>query len=342
LVSAAARPDRQKRRDPAPFTVVIFVMQLAGLRSGAYSPVGLREEFVVIRSVALLLALAVAQPALAQTAPTAAPNPSPTSPSPTKSSPAKPAAKKPAPPKSDAGATSPAGAGAAQRGRCIGVIPHIGDHFAVQTIGVMAFGNDLKEVPIEAWGLDDLVVARVRAAAGTGIAVRRIAYAANAFEPYDHPPRRLFGDADKDLKSVVQAIAGAGGCERYIVVVKDTNGDRVTNQSFTGIGIFSRAGGDVHLFALTALSVFDGHTFEVLEKRVGSPVEEKLGSNPTLYDRLRTNPMRGANLALKEDFSWPPSQDAVMGLRDATRALLAESLDKTLPKLLAPKNADEE
>jgi hypothetical protein len=280
----------------------------------------------VIRTVALLLALAVAQPALAQTAPTPAPAPSPAKPSP-----AKPAAKKPAPPKPDAGAPAVA---AAQRGPCIGVIPHIGDHFVVQTIGLGMFGNELKEVPIESWGLDDLVVARVRAAAGTHFAVRRIAYPANAFEPYDHPPRRLFGDAEKDLKSVVQAIAGAGGCERYIVVVKDTNGDRVTNQSFTGIGIFSRAGGDVHLFALTALSVFDGHTFEVLEKRVGSPVEEKLGSNPTLYDRLRTNPMRGANLPLKEDFSWPPAPDAVMGLRDATRALLAESLDKTLPELL--------
>jgi len=71
----------------------------------------------------------------------------------------------------------------------------------------------------------------------------------------------------------------------------------------------------------------------VLEKRVGSPVEEKIGSNPTLYDRLRTNPMRGANVPLN-DFSWPPAPDAVMGLRDATRALLAESLDKTLPELL--------
>ena len=195
------------------------------------------------------------------------------------------------------------------------------------------FGNELKEVPIESWGLDDLVVARVRAAAGTGLAVRRIAYPANAFEPYDHPPRRLFGDGDKDLKSVVQAIAGAGGCERYVVVVKDKNADRITNQTFTGIGVFSRAGGDIYLFALAALIVFDGHTFEVLEKRVGSPVEEKLGNNPTLYDRLRTNPMRGANVPLN-DFSWPPSQDAVMGLRDATRALLAESLDKTLPELL--------
>lgn len=292
----------------------------------------------MIRNVAVVLALALAQSALAQTAPTPAPNPSPAKSSTIKPSPAKPAAKKPAPPKPDAGAT----AAAAQRGRCIGVIPHIGDHFVVQTIGVMAFGNDLKEVPIESWGLDDLVVARVRAAAGAGVAVRRIAYPANAFEPFDHPPNRLFRNAAKDLKNVVQAIAGASGCERYVVVVKDTNADSMTNQSFTGIGIFSRAGGDVHLFALTALSVFDGNTFEVIKGGVGAPVEQKLGSNPTLYDRLRTNPMHGPNLALKEDFPWPPSQDAVMGLRDTTRALLAESLDKTLPKLLAPKNADEE
>ena len=286
----------------------------------------------MIRTVAVLFALAVAQPALAQTAPTPAPKPSPANPSFNKPSPAKPAVKKPAPPKPDA---------AAQRGPCIGVIPHIGDRFVVQTIGVMAFGNDLKEVPIESWGLDDLVVARVRAAAGAGVAVRRIAYPANAFEPYDHPPRRLFGDGDKDLKNVVQAIAGAGGCERYVVVVKDTNGDRLTNQAFKGIGVFSRAGGDIHLFALTALFVFDGHSFEVLKKRAGSPVEEKIGSNPTLFDLTRTNPMRGANVPLK-DFSWPPAPDVVMGLRDATRALLAESLDKTLPQLLAPKNADEE
>jgi hypothetical protein len=294
-------------------------MQLAGLRLRAYSALEPREKFVVIRTIALLLALAVAQRALAQTAPTPAPNPSPSKPSP-----AKPALKKPAPPKPDAGA---------QHGPCIGVIPYIGDRFVVQTIGLGMFGNELKEVPIESWGLDDLVVARVRAAAGTGVAVRRIAYPANAFEPYDHPPRRLFGDADKDLKSVVQAIASAGGCERYVVVVKDTNVDRITHQAFTGIGVFSRAGGDIHLFALTALIVFDGHTFEVLKKRVGSPVEEKLPSNFSLYDVLRTNPMRGPNVPLN-DLSWPPAPDAVMGLRDATRALLVESLDKTLPDLL--------
>ena len=51
------------------------------------------------RTAAMMLALAVAQPALAQTAPPPAPTPSFAKPSP-----AKPAAKKPAPPKPDAGA----------------------------------------------------------------------------------------------------------------------------------------------------------------------------------------------------------------------------------------------
>ena len=95
----------------------------------------------MIRRVALWLALALAQPALAQTAPTAAPNPSPTKPSPAKPVPAKPAAKKPEPPKPDA---------AAQSGPCgIGVIPHIGESFLLQSFGITVFGNELKKVPIE-------------------------------------------------------------------------------------------------------------------------------------------------------------------------------------------------
>jgi hypothetical protein len=317
-------------------------MQLASVRSRAYSPLRLREELVVIRTVILLLALTVAQPALAQTAPTPTPNPSPIKPSP-----AKPALKKPAPPKPDAGGTA---AAAAQRGPCIGVIPHLRDRFAVQTIGLTMFGNDLKDVPIEPWGLDDLVVARVRAAAGTRIAVRRIAYPANAFEPYDNPPNRLFRDASKDLKDVVQSIAGAGGCERYVVVVNNEIGFSDTNQTVKGIGIVNR-GVSTYLYALTALFVFDGRTFDVLKKGVGAIDEEKIVPDPLVNALLRRNPIRGPSHELKEFrrtsepdavFIWPPTHDTVMGLRDATRTLLAESLDNALPKLLAPKSADDE
>jgi hypothetical protein len=201
----------------------------------------------VIRTVALLLALAVAQPALAQTAPTPTPAPAHNKPSPTK-----PALKKPAPPKPDAGAPA---AAATQHGPCIGVIPHLRDRFAVQTIGLTMFGNDLKEVPVESWGLDDLVVARVRAAAGTRIVVRRIAYSASAFEPLDNPPNRLFRNASNDLKDVVQAVAGASGCERYVVVIRGAGQWVGTNQPLEGIGIVNR-GTFTYLFADTTLFAF--------------------------------------------------------------------------------------
>jgi hypothetical protein len=282
------------------------------------------EERDVIRSFALLLALALAQPALAQTAPTAAPKPLPTKPSPTK-----PAAKKPQPPKPDA---------AAQSGPCgIGVIPHIGESFAVQSIGLTAFGNDLKEVPIGSWGLDDLIVARVRDAAGPHFAVRRMAQPANAFEPYDHPP--LFHDPDVQIKRVVQTIAGGSGCERYVVVVESGANWGDSNQGVRGIGIVHRGGiidrfGVTYLFTVTHLYVFDGHTFELLKKGAGSLTNETLGER-LLNDLVKPNPLHAPDREL-EDFAWPPTPDAVMGLREPTRALLAASLDKVLPGLLAP------
>ena len=52
---------------------------------------------------------------------------------------------------------------AAESGPCsIGVISAIGDRFSVQKFGVTVFANDKTFVPID-WGLDDLVMARVRA-----------------------------------------------------------------------------------------------------------------------------------------------------------------------------------
>jgi len=279
----------------------------------------------VIRNVALWLALALAQPALAQTAPTAAPKPSPTKPSP-----AKPAAKKPAPPKPDA---------AAQSGPCgIGVIPHIGENFALQSFGITVFGNELKKVPIESWGLDDLLVARVRAAAGPHFAVRRMAYPANAFATFDDPPP--FHNGENDLKEIAQTVSRTGGCERYIVAVRDAIRIGDSNIIVRGIGVFHRGGlidrfnTDI-LVVLTALYVIDGRSFEIVKKGYGGIADED-----TLADRLRRSfsyetPIHGPSRKL-EDFAWPPAPDAVTRLREPTRALLAASLDVALPRLLAP------
>lgn len=290
----------------------------------------LTAERDVIHNIVLWFALALVQPALAQTAPTAAPKPSPTKPSPAKPMPAKPAAKKPEPPKPDA---------AAQSGPCgIGVIPHIGESFLLQSFGITVFGNELKKVPIESWGLDDLLVARVRAAAGPHVAVRRMAYPANAFATFDDPPP--FHNGENDLKEIAQTVSRSGGCERYIVAVRDAIRIGDSNIIVRGIGVFHQGGlidrfnSDI-LVVLTALYVIDGRSFEIVKKGYGGIADED-----TLADRLRRSfsyetPIHGPSREL-EDFAWPPAPDAVTGLREPTRALLATSLDVALPRLLAP------
>jgi hypothetical protein len=288
----------------------------------------LTAERHVFRNIALWLALALAQPALAQTAPTTAPNPSPSKPSPSKPSPskptpAKPAAKKPEPPKPDA---------AAEHGPCIGVIAHIGESFQVQKIGLFSFED--KHVPIDSWGLDDLVVGRVRAAAGARFVVHGIAYPANAPKPH----MSLFHDPEDDNKAVVQTIARAGECERYIVVLKSVSQFATTRYWVEGVGILNAPsitdlGGATYLFALTLLYVVDGRTFDVLKTGAGSI--ENDNNNSLLNGLSHKIPLRGPGRELK-DFSWPPAPDAVMALRDPARALLAASLDKILPGLLAP------
>ena len=87
------------------------------------------------------------------------------------------------------------------------------------------------------------------------------------------------------------------------------------------------------MFALTVLYVVDGRTFDVLKQGAGS-IEEGNG-NPLLNGLSHKTPLHGPSRELK-DFSWPPAPDAMTGLREPTRALLAASLDKVLPGLLAP------
>jgi hypothetical protein len=101
----------------------------------------------------------------------------------------------------------------------IGVIPAVGDKFVLEHIGLTVFGNEFTDAPVGSWGLDDLVVARARAAA-PGKSIKRITYARDAFEPYYHPPRELFRDASHDLVNVVRQVAANTNCERYLVVAR--------------------------------------------------------------------------------------------------------------------------
>ena len=246
---------------------------------------------------------------------------------PTEAAATKPAAKKPA----AKAKTSAKPAAAAESGPCqIGVIPAIGDQFVVQKVGLMVFGNEHAEVPIGAWALDDLVVARVRAAVAPGTGVRRIAYAKSAFEPYDNPPAALFRNPRDDLTSIVRQITANARCERYVVVTKYTGKLEGTNQTFRGVGVYNHGTSlfsRTSLFANIAVTVFDGQTFAIHKLPVS--FEAVLAGT---FARMGRNPLTELE---NESFPEPTAAAANSAiLRDRMRALITANLDKGLPAYL--------
>jgi hypothetical protein len=245
---------------------------------------------------------------------------------------AKPAIKKPAQ-KTRTTAKPP---GPTDNGPChLGVIPAIGDQFVVQKVGLTIFGNEYTEVPIDAWGLDDLVVARVRAAVAPGTGVRKIAYPRVAFAPYDHPAPALFRNSQDDLTAIVRQIAANAGCERYVVVTKFTGQIDGTNQTHRGIGVLNRGTSllsHTSLFADVQVTVFDGQTFAI-HKNPFSLGRVLAGT----FSRMTQDPLTKLdNAAFPE-----PAADAAASatLRDSARALLTATLDRIMPAVLTEESS---
>ena len=251
----------------------------------------------------------------------------PSTPSPAASPPPKPVTKKAAP-KAKAAAKQPV----AEAGPCrLGVIAALGDRFAVQKFGLTIFETEEDAVPVEGWGLDDLVVARVRAVTGADPAVRRIAYPKSAFEPFYNPTSRFLPDPREGLPAIVRNITPTTNCERYLVVTRFKGQLAGTNLMLDGIGTYNRGLGSVlrhsHLFANISLSMLDGSTYERINRPLGN-----LGARLARGLQLTEDPLTKLDNSL-----FPEPATAAAGnatLRERTRALIAARLDEVLPDYL--------
>jgi hypothetical protein len=264
---------------------------------------------------AALLWLSFASLASAQVQPTS-------SASTNQAAPAKQTAKKTAPnARSSAIPTSPA------VGPCkYGIITATEDVFTVQTVGITVFGNEYAEVTVP-WGFDDLIFARLRAAAGS-TPLRRITYPKGTFDSYYHPKSHLFRNQGQELAGIVRQITRKGSCERYLVATRFEGQLQGTNQSLNGIGVLRRGAGfltSTWVFANVAMSDFDGQTFETRRHNVSlEAVLTRMAASLTSDPSLR----KIDNSAFPE----PPAEAAKsVVLRDAARNFLAERLDKYLP-----------
>jgi hypothetical protein len=241
---------------------------------------------------------------------------------------AKPAAKKPTP-KARTSAKPPASADA---GPCqIGVIAVNTNRFAVQKVGLTIMGNEYAQVPVDGWGLDDLMVTRVRAAAAVS-AVRKIAYTKEDLQRAKSDS--FFHNINAEWKDFVRQVAAGANCQRYVLVTISSSQFANTNQTVDGVGIVfwgNLIKKRTYLFALTQVRIFDGQTFELIKEARSAGDDVSLGAM-----LIGDNPIRGPSREV-DDTSFPaaPAEAASSpALREGARALLAASLDKTLPAML--------
>lgn len=258
----------------------------------------------------------------------ASPANAPATPTPAKPAANKPVAKKPAP-KAKPAVRQPA---AVETGPCrLGVISAIGDQFAVQHFGLTVFENKEDTVPIADWRLDDVALARVRAATGSDSAVHGITYPAGAFEPFYNPKSRFLPDPSEGLPAIVKSITANANCERYLVVTRFKGELPGTHMVLNGIGTYDQGIGSVlrhsHLFANIGIALIDGRTYETINRPFAN-----FGTHFADGLRLTEDPLTKLDTSLFPDPPQAASSSAT--LRERTRALVAARIDKELPDYL--------
>jgi hypothetical protein len=215
-------------------------------------------------------------------------------------------------------------------GHCeLGIIPIAGNQFTVQKIGFGMFGNETTRIRVDGWGFDDLVAARVRAAA-PGHVVRRIAYARKELARHQQGQSPL-PDIDDDINDFVRDVAAGADCERYVVVQLHSSRIMKTSEFVHGMGVVN-VGAPItrhnFLFAITYIRIYDGRSFELVKQGATSA-----GDGPLMSQFM---PFQGPKQELDEaSFPATPTEAATNAtFRRGVRALLKISLDNTLPAML--------
>jgi hypothetical protein len=144
----------------------------------------------------------------------------------------------------------------------------------------------------------------------------------------------LFRNRREELSNLIHQIAGDSSCERYLVVMRSDGQIDGTNQTLSGLGIVNRGAGVISysfLFAYVGVVAIDGLTFEI--KRDPSATFE--GVMKHMADNLVSNEhLRKVDNSMFPATAADSANNAT--LRDSTRSLLTERLDKILPAYFQP------
>jgi hypothetical protein len=215
--------------------------------------------------------------------------------------------------------------------RQVGIISAFGDKFHLQKVGVTVFGNESNEFSAAAWGIDDLVVTKVRTALGQRFDIRPVTYQRSAF--YE-PNSGGIGAATRaaGIAADTRAAGATGGVDAYVVITRGFSKVGATNQFVNGLGIIEASSpiyaSSYFIYALYGVSIVDARTFAskgIVSARM--PGESQINPLPTTF---LIGPHRKADQSW-----WPTSRDAASNqrLKGAVVELIDQSLSYTLQQL---------
>ena len=225
------------------------------------------------------------------------------------------------------GCASIEGANRLQGIKTVGIISAIGDKFTFTSSGLTGFDNAPRSVSIEAWGIDEQVVARAIPVLSQRFQVQPVTFQRELF----FAPERVSSIPGVDLvredpvKELVRSHVSPQGLDAYIVITKATLKYGTRRVPVSGIGLIRHSSlfdSSAVVHALYAVHVIDGHTFRTIDKKSADPLDDSIV-------RL-AGPSRAFDAA-----GLPPISDPLQNesLRAAVADLISGSLGPTLRDL---------
>jgi hypothetical protein len=209
----------------------------------------------------------------------------------------------------------------------LGIVSAIGDTFYARKTGLGFLGNDFKEMPIAAWGIDEMMTAKLRAALSPRFDVRPVTYKRAAFAIF---PDRSGFLAQNFRPEVVREVSPQG-LDAYLIVVKSERSSGGSSRPmFQGLG--STEGNtdvDPIMFVHAYYNIYlvDGRDFRI-KSQAGSHIPRPF--NPFVREAF-SSPARKVDASM-----WPTSLNAAehQKLKGVVVELIDQSLPPTLEKLL--------
>ena len=201
----------------------------------------------------------------------------------------------------------------------VGVISALGDEVSVARVGLTPLNTRGQSVSTQSWGLDALVIQQATTLLSGRFHVQPVSYPRDAFAAIRESPvvpvNLVRGDP---FKALLRTDVSPKGLDAYIVISraksKLANGRNVEGIGFAEYHTLLASYGLIH--ALYEVRVIDGKTFDVIEKRVASP----LGNSETIR-------LQGPSQLVDGTINGPAGIEKL-------RAVIVDLITRSLPQTL--------